>query len=183
MTSASTITLVPDTLWSPLGTAVGHEWYLLRVRSNQEKQLADTLAAMGVGHFLPLVRQTRYWGPRKCVVESPLFPGYVFLRGAVDDVYRADRTRRVASIVRVADQRRLDWELRNIRLALAGNAALRPTPCLRNGTRVEVRSGPFRGLQGLICERAKENRLVLQVQMLGAATSLEIDAGLLDPLD
>ncbi|MDB5303277.1 MAG: transcription antiterminator [Phycisphaerales bacterium] len=183
MTSASTITLVPDTLWSPLGTAVGHEWYLLRVRSNQEKQLADTLAAMGVGHFLPLVRQTRYWGPRKCVVESPLFPGYVFLRGAVDDVYRADRTRRVASIVRVADQRRLDWELRNIRLALAGNAALRPTPCLRSGTRVEVRSGPFRGLQGLICERAKENRLVLQVQMLGAATSLEIDAGLLDPLD
>ncbi|HWE97975.1 MAG TPA: transcription termination/antitermination NusG family protein [Tepidisphaeraceae bacterium] len=173
----------PDLVWSPLDGRTGHEWYLLRVRSNQEKPLADTLAAMGVGHFLPLVRRARYWGRRKAVVEEPLFAGYVFLRGAVDDVYRADRTRRVASIVRVSDQRRLDWELRNIRLALAGDAALLPTTCLKNGTRVEVRSGPFRGLQGLISERVKENRLVLQVRILGAATSLEIDAGLLDPLD
>jgi transcription antitermination factor NusG len=176
-------TTFPDLVWSPLDERTGHEWYLLRVRSNQEKPLADTLAAMNVGHFLPLVRRSRYWGRRKAVVEEPLFAGYVFLRGAVDDVYRADRTRRVASIVRVSDQRRLDWELRNIRLALAGDAALLPTACLKNGTRVEVRSGPFRGLQGLISERVKENRLVLQVRILGAARSLEIDAGLLDPLD
>jgi len=55
-------------------------------------------------------------------------------------------------------------------------------PFLRVGVRVEVRSGPLRGLQGLIEDRTRRNRLVLQVNMLGKAASLEIDGALLDPL-
>jgi transcription antitermination factor NusG len=49
--------------------------------------------------------------------------------------------------------------------------------------RVEVRSGPFRGLQGVIEEVGRNDRLILQVQTLGRAVCLEIDGALLDPLD
>jgi transcription antitermination factor NusG len=47
---------------------------------------------------------------------------------------------------------------------------------------VEVRAGPFRGLQGVIDSRSKLNRLILQIDMLGRAVSLEIDAALLEPV-
>jgi transcription antitermination factor NusG len=53
---------------------------------------------------------------------------------------------------------------------------------LKKGVRVEVRSGPFRGLQGVIEGRASANRLILQVDLLGRAVSLEIDPTLLDPI-
>jgi transcription antitermination factor NusG len=50
------------------------------------------------------------------------------------------------------------------------------------GTKVEVRAGPFRGLQGVVDSRLKQNRLLLQVEMLSRAVSVEIDAALLDPI-
>jgi hypothetical protein len=46
-----------------------------------------------------------------------------------------------------------------------------------------VRSGPLRGLQGIIEHRGRVNRLILQVEMLGQAVSLEVEASLLDPIN
>jgi len=158
------------------------QWHLLYVKSRQEKLLADDLTAMGIASYLPIWHQVRYYGRRKITLELPLFPGYVFLLGSLEDAYMADRTKRVVSIIRVANQRQMEWELENIRAALAGDAELAPHPFLKEGMRVEVRSGPFRGLQGVIESRARADRLVLQVEMLARAVSLEIDASLLDPV-
>lgn len=159
------------------------DWFVLHTKSRQEKAIADTLAAMRIPHFLPLVRQPRYHGKRKAIVEMPLFPSYVFLRGQKEQAFAADRTKRIARIIPVIDQAGIDRELRNLHLALSGNADLDPYPFLKDGTWVEVRAGPFRGLQGVIDRHLKENRLVLQVNILGRATSLEIDASLLDPIE
>ena len=43
-------------------------------------------------------------------------------------------------------------------------------------------SGPFRGVQGVIENWTKGDRLVLQIDALGRAASLEIDASLLKPI-
>ena len=158
-------------------------WYVLHTRSRQEKVVADDLAAMGIGHFLPLVRQVRYYGNRKAWAELPLFPGYVFLRGDIDHAYEADRTKRIVSIIKVGQQEKLDWELRNLHLALFAKAPLTPFAYLKVGVRVEVRSGPFRGLQGMIEGRTPKDRLLLQVDILGQAVSLEIDGSLLDVIE
>ena len=98
--------------------------------------------------FPALVKHARLHGGRKAVVDEPLFPGYVFLRGTMDEAYEADRTKRVANIIRAADQKHLEWELNNIRLALERSATLDPYPHLVRGRKVEVRSGPFRGSRG-----------------------------------
>jgi transcription antitermination factor NusG len=49
--------------------------------------------------------------------------------------------------------------------------------------RVEVRSGPFRGLQGIIEGRTPKDRMLLQVDILGQAVSVEIDGSLLDVIE
>jgi transcriptional antiterminator NusG len=158
-------------------------WYVLHTRSRQEKILANELAARHIDHYLPLVRHSRVYGDRKAVVQEPLFPGYVFLFGSLDEAYQADRSKRVANIIRVTDQQHLEWELSNIKLALSQGAPLDPYPHLVKGVRVEVRAGPFRGLQGVIEEKARESRLILQVDVLGRAVSLEIDATHLQSVD
>lgn len=171
---------------SPTVCWPGHEaglWFVLRTRARQEKILANDLAARSIPSFLPLVNAVRYYGGRKAFVELPLFPGYVFLRGSHDDAYSADRTRRVAQILPVLDQAKLDTELQSLHLALSHDAPLDPFPYLKKGVRVEVRSGPFRGVQGLIEDRSRSNLLILQVEMLGRAVSLEIDASLLEVID
>ena len=160
------------------------DWFVLRTKARQEKILAADLAARSLGVFCPLVQTTRYYGHRKAVIELPLFPGYVFLRGSNDEAYEADRTRRIAQIIRVHDQDRLDLELQSLHLALENEATLDPYPFLKEGVWVEVRSGPFEGVRGMVESRGRRtNLLVLQVEILGRAVSLEIDGSLLSVID
>jgi transcription antitermination factor NusG len=161
--------------------AMPGDWHVLHTRSRQEKVVAEELEARQFVHFLPSIRHTRVYGGRKSVVEEPMFPGYVFLKGTLSQAYEADRTRRVARIIPVVDQEQLESELKSLWIALENQVALDPFPYLRCGMRVEVRSGPLRGVQGLIETRIGVSRLILQVQMLGRAVALEVDGALLEP--
>jgi transcription antitermination factor NusG len=158
-------------------------WFVLHTLSRQEQALVRDLAAMGTDCYLPMVRTVRYYGRRKQRVELPLFPGYVFMRGELEQAYEADRTRRVAQIIRVADQDRLVRELRQIESVLGAGGELKPRRDLQRGMWVEVTAGPFKGVIGLIDAHGRGDRLVLRVQTLGQASELEIDAGLLSPLE
>jgi transcription termination/antitermination protein NusG len=158
-------------------------WHVLHVRSRQEKALDAWLRAAGVSCYLPLRPAERRYGQRRVTSLLPLFPGYLFLWGNRDEVFLADRTKRVARLIDVPDQRQLEWELVNVGRALAGGASLDPYPALREGVRVRVLSGPFEGVEGVIRSRNAADRLVLQVRMLNTAASLDIDGHLVEPLD
>lgn len=157
-------------------------WHLLHTKSRQEKALAESLATLGIPHYLPLITIQRRYGDRRATVELPLFPGYVFLKGSLDETYEADRTKRVARIIPIADQHQITWEIRNLAIALASEQTLDPYPFLTKGVKVEVRTGPLRGLQGIVEGRTHRDRLILQINALGQATSLEIDGAVLEPI-
>lgn len=163
----------------------GRRWRLLHTRSRQEKALAEVLNNAGIGHYLPLVRLVRYYGHRRRVVEAPLFPGYVFVNGEREEAFFAVSTRRVASIIEVSDQEELERDLSQIRRALRGEdeTVVEAFSYLREGRPVRVARGPFAGLEGVVDEQLGEDRIVLAVRALGQATSLEIDASLLEALD
>jgi transcription antitermination factor NusG len=168
---------------APLPGAEYGDWFIVRTRARQEKILARQLMAMSVPAFLPLIQKVRFYAGIKAMVELPLFPGYVFLRGSKDDAYAADRTRRVAQVITVTNQLRLETELRSLYLALQGRVPLDPYPGLRQGVWVEIRSGPLRGIRGIIEDKSRANLLILQVQILGRGVSLEVDGSLLDVID
>lgn len=157
-------------------------WFVIRTLSRQEKALAEALAARGIQYFLPLQRAVRYYGRRKVYAELPLFACYLFLHGQVEDAYFAERSGRATQILRVADQKRLDSDLANIRLALERGASLAPHPWVTDGIVAEVVSGPFRGIRGAVRRSARHDRLVLQIEAIGGASQLEIDSSLLAPV-
>ncbi len=165
-------------------SAADHDkrWHVLHTKSRQEKALAEFLAEQHIDFLLPLVKRVAYYGKRKARVETPLFPGYVFLHGTLEEAYTADRTHRVARIIAVFDQVVLHEQLQSLKIALAQPANFDPYPFLVKGTRVEVTSGPMRGIRGIVEDRTKMTRLVLQVDVLGQAVSMEIDAALLQPI-
>ena len=158
------------------------EWHVLHVKSRQEKVLGDDLAAQRIDYYLPLVRRDRVYGRRKAVVEVPLFPGYLFLKGTREQAYSADRTGRVARIITVPNQDQLERELLSVRLALSQDQSLDPYPYLKEGLRVRVRHGPLEGLEGVIESKQKRNRLIIQVEVLGQAVTMEIDGASLELL-
>ncbi len=123
-------------------------WFVLHTLSRQEKQLCEDLDDRFIRHFLPLVTKTHYYGRRKVVAELPLFPGYLFMLGSIEQAYSADRTGRVARILPVSDQDQLNWEMRNLQIALHRKAVLDIYPNLRAARGSKCGRGHFGGCRG-----------------------------------
>jgi transcription termination/antitermination protein NusG len=157
-------------------------WFVLHTRARQEKALVSSLYGIGLISYLPLRRNERRHGSRVVTSTVPVFPGYVFLWGSRGESYLADRTRRVATVIEVADQDRLEWELTNLHRALATGRPLEACPVERGGVRVRVVSGPLAGVEGIVADRNAPDRLIVQVLVLNAAASLDIRDELAVPL-
>jgi transcription antitermination factor NusG len=162
--------------------AAAGKWFVLRTRSRQEKALTEDLAARKFACYLPLCTVVRYYGKRKAKAVLPLFSGYVFLKGDRDQAFIADRTGRIAQILDVTEQERLERELVAIADALDREGSLTPCEPLTRGTEVEVTSGPFKGIRGQVDVATRDNRLILHVDLIGGAAALEIDRDLLHPV-
>jgi transcriptional antiterminator RfaH len=103
----------------------------------------------------------------------PVFTGYLFFCGNENQRIEVLRTNRVANLIEVRNQQRLVAELLQIEKALRGGAALLPHKYL----------GPLADLRGIVARTKGAMRLVLQVDILGRATSVEIDADMIEVID
>ena len=65
---------------------------------------------------------------------------------------------------------------------LASRLTVDQFPGLRRGRRCRVRSGPLADMEGRIERRAGRTRFVVNVDILGQAAAVEIDADMLEPI-
>jgi transcriptional antiterminator RfaH len=120
---------------------------------------------------------------RKIRSLLPLFSGYLFFCG--DQNRRLDvlRTNRVANIIEVRDQRKLLGELVQIEHALRTGASLTPHRYVKAGQHCRIIAGPLVDLQGIVVKAKNTTRLVLQIDMLGQASSVEVDADTIEVIE
>jgi hypothetical protein len=183
MAPTSAFDAAPSQTLADLTGQEGFRWHVLHTRSRQEKAVAEVLSAAGGVPYLPLHRRVVFYGHRRRVVEAPVFSCYLFLWGLLEHAYVATSSKRVAQIIPVADQAMLTDEIGQVRRVLAAGGELGPYRFLVRGRRVRVTSGPFKEVEGLVEETLKQDRLILKVNAIGRALSLEIDASLLEPVD
>ena len=152
-------------------------WYVLHVKPRAEKKLNDFLAAMGVFHYLPLVRKVTKVQRRKVVRHLPVFPGYVFTRLFPDERIRALGTKNVVRTIPVAEPRRMIHQLRQVEHACRLPADLRVVENFAAGEYVRVVSGPLRGLEGQVRRLGGATSIVLTVDILGRALEATVSPG------
>jgi transcription antitermination factor NusG len=164
-------------------TQLTGSWWVGHTRPRFEKAFAWDLLHWGIGYFLPLLERVRISGGRKRHVMAPLFTSYVFFCGSDEDRYVAMTTNRLCQTIRVPDQGGFVAEITAIEQALSGKAVMDLYPFAAVGRRCRVTAGPLRGIEGVVIERKKLARLVLQVDILGQGAAVEIDADLLEPIE
>ncbi len=172
-------------------------WWVAHTKSRNEKALAQDLIRKEISYFLPMSWRVRRIRKRTVRSLLPLFSGYLFFCGDANQRVELLRTNRVANVIIVKDQERLFEELLQIEQALQAGAALLPHKYIKAGQKCRVIGGPLAGLQGIVV-RAPEHktesyegivstkstlRLVLQIDMLGQAASVEIDTDMIEVVD
>ena len=158
-------------------------WWVTHTKSRNEKALAQDLIRKDINYFLPMNWKVRRRRGRTIRSLLPLFSGYLFFCGEEKQRIELLRTNRVANLIEVEDQQRLLEELLQIERALQAGAPLLPHKYLKAGQHCRVIAGPLAELQGIVVQTKTVTRLVLQVDMLGQATSVEIDTDMIEFLD
>src|ERR1700722_9171204 len=138
-------------------------WYAAYTRANHERRVAQELAERGVEHLLPQYQSRRKWRDREVDLSLPLFPGYVFVRMALEHKLRVLQVPGVACLVSFAGKPAVvpADEFARIQELLNRKVLATPHPYLNVGRRARVMDGPFAGLEGIVIRRNKRKRLVI----------------------
>ena len=158
-------------------------WWVAHTKSRNEKALAQDLVAKNISYFLPMTWKVQRRSHRTFRSLLPLFSGYLFFCGQEKERIELLRTNRVANVIEVKDQEKLLDELVQFERALRAGAPLTPYKYIKAGQRCRVIAGPLLGLEGIVIQIKNVARLLLQIDMLGQAASVEINIDLIEPID
>ncbi len=153
-------------------------WFALWTRSRHEQVVRNQLEQKQIEAFLPTVTRWSRWKDRKKKIDWPLFPGYCFARFAARDRLPILKCTGVVNIVSFQGEPAAipTFEIDGIRMLVASDLAFDPCPMIREGMMVEVTHGPLKGVIGRLVRKNDRARLVLSVDLIGQAVSVEVDA-------
>ena len=159
-------------------------WYAVHTCANHEKRVRQQLDLRLVETYLPVYESVRHWKDRRVHRELPLFPGYLFVRLPLCDRLRVLQTPSVVRIVEFGGQAAAlpDQEIETLRRGLTRELGVEPYPYLKVGRRVRVKTGPLRGLEGILVRKKNRSRFVICVDLIMRAVAVEIDVAELEPI-
>jgi transcriptional antiterminator NusG len=155
------------------------QWFAIWTRSRHEQVVRQQLEQKRIEAFLPTVTRWSRWKDRRKKVDWPLFPGYCFARFDPVDALAVLTCTGVVSIVSFEGKPAPipAVEVDSIRVLVGSELQFDPCPLLHEGELVEVAHGPLKGVVGrLVRKDASRARLVLSVDLIGQAVSVDVDA-------
>jgi len=160
------------------------QWFAVWTRSRHEQVVREQLERKRVEAFLPTITRWSRWKDRRKKIDWPLFPGYCFARFDPDDTLSILTCSGVVKVVS-SEGRPAPipaYEIDSIRLLVNSELQFDPCPMIQEGMMVSVVHGALQGVVGrLVRKDSQKARLVLSVDLIGQAVSVEVDAADVKP--
>lgn len=163
---------------------LNESWYAVHVKPRSELSVARHLDAKGYEQFVPLYRSRRRWADRVKELEQPLFPQYVFCRTTINASGRIVSTLGVIRLVGVGNMPIAidDHEIEALQVIVKTRLRAEPWPYLHVGQRVELATGPLKGVQGVLTRFANRDRLIVSISLLQRSVSVEVSGHDVTPI-
>lgn len=156
-------------------------WHVLWTKSNCEQLVHEQLAAKGYETFLPMVDKWSRRRHTRHLVRAPMFPGYLFVRQAMDKSSYIDIAK-ARGLVRILGERWdklatvTDREIEAVQRIDRSDLPRMPHPYLRVGQTVRIVSGPLMNLEGIfVRSEPKKGLLVLSIELLRQSLAVQVD--------
>jgi len=160
------------------------QWFAIWTRSRHEQVVREQLERKNIDAFLPTLPRWSRWKDRKKKIDWPLFPGYCFARFDPDEALPVLKVPGVVNIVSFEGKPAPipEYEIDSIRVLVTSELQFDPCPLIHEGMMVEVVHGALKGVVGRLMRKdTKHARLVLSVDLIGQAVSVEVDAAYVKP--
>jgi transcription antitermination factor NusG len=163
-------------------------WHVLWTRSHCEQLVHDQLAGKQFELFLPKFEAWTKRAGSRSLSGTPLFPGYLFLRHALDkeSYLEVRKSRGLVTILGDSWDRPAvlpDSEIECIRLMVGARVPAAAHPYLKEGRRVRITRGSLAGLEGILVQlKMNQGLLVLSVDLLQRSVAVEVDCTAVEPV-
>ncbi len=149
-------------------------WYALYTKPRNEKKVADSLNAMGIEAYCPVVSTLKQWSDRKKKVTVPVLPSYVFVR--LEATHR-NTVFQVAGVVRYVFWLGQPALIRAIEIEALQNSLQQDCKSLeitelQRGDAYTVTTGPFKGYEGVVNQVSATKTQIL-LASIGVLLTLE----------
>ena len=151
-------------------------WYAFYVQVRHEKKVDDRLAKKEIEVFTPMISRLKQWSDRKKMVQEPLIRGYVFCKIALENRMEVLETPGVLNILKFAGKWAPipNYQIDTLRIMIEHPETLQPENYVKVGEYVRVIAGPFTGAHGIVQRMPGADRLVLRLDKIQLAFSVEV---------
>jgi transcription antitermination factor NusG len=170
---------------SAILAAQTNDWYALQTRARFERRICHQIQNKHYEAYVPLTKARHRWSDRYQMVETPIFPGYVFVRATENTPERLAilQTSGVYCFVsfngvigRITDQ-----QVSDLRRLESYDVPWSQYPFLKSGRRVRIVGGCLDGLEGIfIAERG--HKLVISIEPMQRSIALDVEGYHLEPV-
>ena len=155
-------------------------WFVAHTRPRCEKKLAEYCEREGFSITLPLYKSVKRYRGKTVTFQKPLFPGYLFLRLLPHQPRKIYQSDYVANLLTVVDQQLFEQQLGDILRALDTAYEVFLAPHIAAGSRVRVKSGALRGMEGFVEQRSGQTMVILRLDFISQAAAVKMEASELE---
>jgi len=152
-------------------------WYALYTMHHHEQKVCSRLEAGGIQCYLPLNVIYRRWSDRLKKVNVPLFSCYVFVFLALKDRYKTLQTEGAIRLVSFNGSPAPipEKQINDIKRILNYTESVENVCEFVPGQHVRILHGPLKDIEGVVLTCKNKHRLVISVDAINQAISVEID--------
>lgn len=154
------------------------KWIAVYTKSRHEQIVVNELSKKDIESFCPMFKERRQWSDRKKWVHFPLFRSYVFARIHLKENIFVLQTIGVNKIVKFQNKISIipDQVINDIKNIVDGGYKIQQVDYFIKGDEVSVVSGPLKGVNGIIQDLKGDSRLIMKVEAIRQAFSIEISS-------
>lgn len=155
----------------------GAEWLAVYTRARHEQKVAEQITKLGYKSFLPRYQTLSKRKDRRKLIQSPIFPGYIFARIPPGEF---NLLLKIPGVVKILGEKGNlipipAEEIESVKILLESEAVVEPHPYLRAGDKVKIVSGPLKGARGwLLRVEPSVSLLVVSVNILNRSIAVEL---------
>lgn len=159
------------------------EWYVVRVKANAERRVAQSLANRGIDVFLPMQSKAPKHKRRRSRPDAvPLFAGYVF--GCFGRLLTS-RVLTCPGVVHIISRGGIPEavdpdEIFALRTLARAARSVEALPAFTPGQKVKICEGPLADVEGVIVRDNGRNRLIVSITLLARSVIAEVEREWID---
>lgn len=163
-------------------------WYVIHTNQKQEDRAVQNLSILGINTLNPKIKERRYnsFTGLPIILKSPLFPGYIFARFKINELFHKIRyTRGIREVVNInGTPIPIEEKVMALIQSKINNDGLvdiseEPKP----GDKVKVMTGPFKDFTGLFENRVNAGeRIRILLENVNYQVRVEINSDIVEKL-